>query len=287
MIGEQQQQQLIDRQRGQNTLSAILEWQQANPGSQDLGALQSVLQGQDYDPSLLQPILQENLKQAQINATKKPELSPAAKKIEEKKGEFIAENLFSGGAIEESRGTINRLKELSQNIKGLGGYVQAALGSPDATEFNALGLAAIEPVLKVFNPRGALPQAKVDMVKTMYAPTASDNRMQIEGKIKGLESFLEKGEKLHQTITDLYSMYGADIPVEAITNYEKESMKLIDEEIANNKKANKNIEGVQEQVVYEKLTNELARQNPGRIMVDPATGKKVISNGNRFLKFGE
>ena len=115
--------------------------------------------------------------------------------------------LEEGKQAQGSRANIDRLKELSKGLAGgtgVQGYAKALIGSADAAEFNERGLLALEPVLKVFNPRGVIPQRKIEMLRDQFAPKASDNRWTIDGKIKGLEALVEQAENHSQMIGKLY-----------------------------------------------------------------------------------
>lgn len=277
-----------NRQRQANTLNAVLEWQQGiEPGTelQNLGALQQALQGAEYDPSMVQPILQNLIQQSSANRMKTPPQTPFQKKMDEKRVDFMSETLFNAPHVADSRRSLERLKELSQGLKGIEGYAKAAYGSEDATEFNTLGLAAIEPVIKVFNPRGSIPQAKIEMIKKEFAPRASDNRWTIEGKLKGLENFTKNAEKLQETMKGLYELYGENIPMEAILNYEKMASGLLDRSLSEKGVADVNNDGVPDRQVFDKPSADMARQNKGKILINQKTGEKLISNGTRWVKY--
>lgn len=92
---------------------------------------------------------------------------------------------------------IARMRELAEGLKGAT-YAAKALspfGSQDIKEYEALSLGAIEPILKVFNPRGVIPQRKIEMLKDLFVPKASDSRNTMEGKTKALEAYVKVAEQ--------------------------------------------------------------------------------------------
>jgi len=288
----QQQQQLEQRQRQQGAMNAVLEWAQNIPEGEDmvnsLGTLQQTLQGMDVDPATIQPIIQDVIKQSaqqRLKPPAKPEVTPFGKKMQEAGAEFLSETMLNIPKVAESRKNIERMRELAKNLRGVSGYAKAAWGSQDATEFNALGLTAIEPVLKVLNPRGVIPQRKIEMIRDLYSPKASDNRWAIEGKIKALESFTESAEELGQVMGALYQMYGENIPMEALTQYEALASGLVDRTLSNRGASDVNNDGQPDIQSFDRPTAQMARDNKGRIITNQKTGEKLISNGSRWVKY--
>lgn len=287
-----QQQQEAQRQRQQGTLNSILEWAQSVEPGQDiassLGTLQTALQGQDIDPSMIQPFIQNIIQQAAAQRTapaqQQPQ-TPFGKKLQETSGQFVSDVLLNVPKVAEGRKNIDRLRELSEGLKGVSGYAKALIGTEEAAEFNALGLTAIEPVLKILNPRGTLPQRKVEMIRDLYSPRATDNRWTIDGKLNALESFIEGGEKLGQSITSLYQMYGEDIPLDAILKYESMASDLIDTNLASRGAADVNKDGTPDIEVFKRPSAAIAKNNKGRILINQETGEKLISNGTRWIKY--
>ena len=123
---------------------------------------------------------------------------------------------------------VNHLRGLANGLRGPGGYLEAGLGSKDATEFNALGLAAIEAPLKLFNPVGAIPIAKIELIQKKFAPQASDLYQTQQGKLNAIERISQQALKNHQDYLDLFEKYDGDIPVKELTKLGQESEKDLD-----------------------------------------------------------
>lgn len=142
---------------------------------------------------------------------------------------------------------IKRLRELAPNFEGPAGYAHNYFGSKGAAEFNALGLTIMEPVLKIFNPVGALPQQKIQLVKDSFAVKASDTMDQIEGKLNAAERFQKMAQEKANKISELVEEYGGfeEIPDSAWVKYQKDSEKEIDniikESRSNSSQSNSNV----------------------------------------------
>lgn len=290
-LQQQQQQQAQQQQQGQRgALNSVLQWMQDLPPGGDMmehiGTLQQTLQGQNYDPSVIQPIIQELVKQRGVGKQAATQ-SPFQKRIEEKKADFFAETVFDAPHVANAREGITQLRNLAEGVKGASGYLKAAIGTEQATEFNALGLLGIKNALNVFNPRGAVPLAKIKMVEKKFAPVASDNRWTIEGKIKAQEKFVVEAEKRQEMLNGLLELYGdpENIPMEAILNYEKSSLEFIDKTLEEYGVTDVNKDGIPDKVTMQKPTNDMAQKNKGRIIINQETGEKLISDGNRWVKY--
>ncbi len=206
-------------------------------------------------------------------------LSPFQKKMQEKSADFLMSGLEEGPKAASSRENIDRLRDLSKELEGPVGYGKALINSADAAEFNERGLLALEPVIKIFNPRGVIPQRKIEMLKEKFAPKATDNRLTIEGKLKGLEALVKQSEEHSNMIKDLYNQYGENIPMEAIINYEANSEKIIDSVLSTKTEGDRTTEDDS----FEKPPS--AKKNKGVIIENEETGESLISNGTRWIKY--
>lgn len=111
--------------------------------------------------------------------------------------------------IEGNLDTLNRLESLSEKTRGLQGYNPL---NPSVKEFNALGFAAIEPILKVFNPVGPIPVGKVKIIEERFAPQARDTYAQQQGKIRALRQLMKRSKNNQERIITLYDQFDGKIP---------------------------------------------------------------------------
>jgi hypothetical protein len=177
---------------------------------------------------------------------KKEALSPfakgraslGAKKFEE------AQTLYEKS--KQATAGINRIEELNKQLGGLGGYFNALRKGGKATELNALGLAALEPVIKIFNPVGAIPTQKIELLKEKFAPKATDFSATIEGKARALKRISKMSEERALKTMQLYAQYDGAPPVDALLQFNKESEKELDKIIEMDfSEGNENIEMVE------------------------------------------
>lgn len=161
---------------------------------------------------------------------------------------------------------INRIEELSKGVRGITGYIGGVVGGAKATELNALGLAAIEPVLKIFNPRGTLAVQKVKMIQKEFAPRATDLDRTIKGKINALKNINELAKKRSKENISLYEKWEGNPPIEELLKFQDESDKIFNNAIS-------------KEVI--KLYEEDIKKVPqGTILSDPKIIEKIALMAN-------
>jgi len=128
----------------------------------------------------------------------------------------------------DSNRNLDLMKSLSDKLTGIWGQAKAVWGTEDAAQLDALGLASIEPILKIFNPVGAIPTQKIELVKNKFAPKSTDRRSIIEGKIKALKIFNDQAMARAQAKIDLINEYQGNPPPEAINQFDRETEELGD-----------------------------------------------------------
>lgn len=256
-----------------SSLASILEETEIAPENAPIkdALVQALTQGVDPSPLMQQFALLGKMGQR--------EPSVFQKKLQEKSADIVAGVIEEKGKVQSMRGTIDRLKELSENLRGSGGLLKSLIGTQEATEFNALGLAAIEPVLKVFNPRGVIPQAKIEMLKGIFTPTASELFTKQQGKIQALERFADAAEKKQKEIETLFDIYGDNIPPEVLLKYEQDSEAVIDQFLSSQSKDLSGLAFETEELPQASLENKGARYSDDQ-------GNIWISTGSEWIKMG-
>ena len=124
--------------------------------------------------------------------------------------------------------SIDHLEKLADKLSGPTGYIKAAIGSKDASEFDATGLTLIEPIIKIFNPVGAIPVAKINLIKEKFAPKATDTNRTIQGKLNAIRFFTNQAKERAQKKIALIDQYQGNPPPEAIEAFDKESEAITD-----------------------------------------------------------
>lgn len=141
----------------------------------------------------------------------------------------IAEVIKGLPEIEAMETNLNRIDHLINKMSGPGGYLKAARGSEDASELEALGFAAIKPVLKIFNPVGAIPVAKMDRIAAKFAISPWDRDAVSRGKLKALRSFNDLAKRKANRYLEIVQKYGeAPVPYEELLEFNKENEPDID-----------------------------------------------------------
>lgn len=175
--------------------------------------------------------------------------------------------------------SLNRLDELTKELSGPTGLAKAWWGTEAAEEFNSLALLSLEPILKIFNPTGTIPQSKIEMLTKKMIPQAGDRTSVINGKLNTLKSLAKKSEAITEQYQALTKLYGKNIPDEAILNMISQNESFIDDIIGfkEEKQTNK--------IEIDKPTSSNAKDFQGQIIENPKTGERLISDGKKWIKY--
>jgi hypothetical protein len=192
----------------------------------------------------------------------------------------IAEVIKSIPEIEAMDKSLNHIDKLIDQMSGPTGYFKAALGTETAATLEALGFAAIKPIIKLFNPVGAIPVAKMNILAKRFAISPWDRTEVAKGKVKALRSFNKLAMNRAERYKELISKYGdAPVPYEELLEFSKENESFIDAIEA----------GADEFGEPQKETTQdlpSASKNKGRALRDDATGKVYRSDGKNWIPGG-
>jgi hypothetical protein len=207
---------------------------------------------------------------AGINAAnKKPPKSLVNKEINKQ----VADTILTFPKLQSMGKTIDRIEQLIPEVSGPSGMFKGALGLGEATaEINALGLTLLEPVLKIFNPVGAIATRKMELLKDKIVPKATDTTEVIQGKLNFARKIHKDAMEKAQRISELYEEYGEDIPYDKLLAVTKEAD--IDKYIQG--------EGKNQQQSFDKLPN--AKDYNGKRIEDEESGVIYESNGTNWKK---
>ena len=207
----------------QNAMQQQMQQQQMQQQQQQRQYYQSQGYGEGFEslPSEERRVLMQQKGKA-------PESAPVQKIYEKAATDRFAKDLELIPVLESSLSNLERLKELGGSGAGaISRYVQSALGTGNTAEINTLGFAAIEPVLKIFNPVGAVPVAKMNILTKKFAPQANDTAWTYSGKIQTLERLGKAALERAEQRTKLFESYGGQVPPrEVLYNFDKETSKL-------------------------------------------------------------
>jgi hypothetical protein len=173
--------------------------------------------------------------------------------------------------FKSSQQNITRLEELSKTLTGAKGYWDAAWGNKNAAEFNTLGASLLDPVIKIFNPSGALPTAKLNWIKDQFQPKAVELSGTIQGKIATMKRFNDQAIERAEKKLVLFKNYNGIPPQSEILKFDQET-----EKIANDM--------VDQGQLLEKMQDEVPS---GMILMLDINGNPLHVNPNGKMPNGE
>jgi len=125
---------------------------------------------------------------------------------------------------------IKRIQELSdKQLGGPLGYVKAALNTESASELTTLGATNLDTVIKLFNPAGTLPTAKLNWIRNTFSVSPWDIQSTITGKLNTQRLITEQGKKRAQERVALLKQYKGNIPTDVATRFDNDSSKILDQ----------------------------------------------------------
>lgn len=130
--------------------------------------------------------------------------------------------------LKDNLSNLSHLRSMAEKLRGPAGVVKSALGSRVATEFNTIGFEQIEPILKIFNPVGAIPVQKVKIIQDKFAPKSGELYQTQIGKINALEHLVKQALKRNEDFIRLSKEYGGMIPQEVQDEFSEQSNQEID-----------------------------------------------------------
>tara|TARA_R110000751_G_scaffold60367_2_gene126034 strand:- start:2347 stop:5571 length:3225 start_codon:yes stop_codon:yes gene_type:complete len=178
----------------------------------------------DIDPDL--PIEHQKILLNQRAQAGKP--TGARNQFEKKLYEDVFSTLQEAPGVRQNIANLDRLETLSKSLEGVVGLGKAAIGSKDAKEFNALGVAALEAPIKALFKRGVISKEKFKALTAAFVPTASENRLTQQGKIAGLRAFTNEALEKVDRVQNLFDQFGLDIPLEEVYRFNSEANALVD-----------------------------------------------------------
>jgi len=137
---------------------------------------------------------------------------------------------------------IDRIEDLaSKNLKGGKGYVKALFNTEAAAEAETLGATNLDTVIKLFNPAGTLPTAKLNWLKNTFAINPWDNLSTIKGKLNTQRTITKQGLERAKIRSQLLKKYYGNIPEDVSKEFDAETGRILDslQETLEPKKASK------------------------------------------------
>jgi hypothetical protein len=208
---------------------------------------------------------------------KKGAQSTYEKELDKFKAKSVIDTVQGGGDAQSISENLSWLEKNVDQVGKLRGYFnRGAMQSEMFAEYENKGNLVLAPVIKIFNKAGTLPTKKLEWIKEQFAISPHMTQDQIRGKINAMKPIVNIALDYHAQIANLVEKYGANIPNE-------EFFKV-------SKKLNNEFDNVYDKQFERKVysdTSELdAKKLKGRIITNPTTGQKMISNGSEFVPYG-
>lgn len=264
----EQQKRERELQESRNLLRAI---------ERDRGLEEGALEGYISNPQLA-----ANMTKPEKPAT--PQQTPFEKQKQTDLAKQYKEDKTQIAKSKDALKNIDRMEELSKGLQGLTGYGKAILNTGEAAEFDALGLAAIEPILKIFNPVGAIPTQKINLIRDKFAPKATDRQTTIEGKLRALRAFNQQAMMRAEQRVNLIDQYQGNPPQDVLNEFDDETESMADAMLDFPISSTAQKQGASSPVQNEQSFDELPdpAQFPNKTIVNQKTGQKMKSDGKKW-----
>lgn len=103
-------------------------------------------------------------------------------------------------------------------------------------EFDTTAHTILEPILKIFNPTGALPTSKINMLKKVYVPSSDESEGTIKGKLRAGVRLYERGIELNRKKIEFIESRGGQISSKDEKLIDKSIEKQLDDQAAEDAK---------------------------------------------------
>ncbi len=137
---------------------------------------------------------------------------------------------------------IDRIEKLAKNeLSGAKGFLKSWLNTESAAELNTLGATNLDTVIKLFNPAGTLPTAKLNWIRDTFSVKAGDYTSTIIGKLNTQRIIANQSLERSKDRLRLLKEYHGNIPENVSQQFDQETGDLLDimkEEYAPKKKEN-------------------------------------------------
>jgi len=123
---------------------------------------------------------------------------------------------------------LDREEELAGELTGATGVFKATFNTSDAAEMRTLSASNLKPIMKIYNPAGALPTAKLNWIRDTYAVSPWDNRYTMAGKIKTQRTLATQARERAIARRDLIHQYKGQIPPQVQKQFDEETVAILD-----------------------------------------------------------
>jgi hypothetical protein len=181
------------------------------------------------------PAMAERISKPEKKPAEKPKPKSETAKIVEKdlaKGYVDAKNEIP--KLQSTLANIAHLRNLGKNeLSGFKGYVKSGFGTASASEYNTLGATLLDPVIKIFNPVGAVPTSKLNWIKDTFKPSAGEFQSTQSGKLATLERLANQAMQRAQQKMKLFNDFNGEPPESEVLKFDNESSQILNNFINN------------------------------------------------------
>lgn len=176
---------------------------------------------------------QDNLgmipKPAKASTTKPEPLSPFERTLQNEEAKKVVKLEEEIPKAKDALANLDRIDELAKNeLSGVTGFAKAIFNTESAKEMENLSFTAIEPIIKLFNPVGPIPVAKVNIIRQQFQAHPGDLLTTIRGKNAALRRIGEQGLARAQERIKLIYEHNGKVPPEKLQEFDSQSSQLID-----------------------------------------------------------
>lgn len=118
-------------------------------------------------------------------------------------------------------------KQVAENLQGVKGWVKGKIGTESAKIVENLSAASLDGIIKLFNPAGTLPTAKLNWIRETFAIKATDLDTEIKGKVKAMRILATQAIERAELRLKIIEKYHGNPPPE-FQNFDQETENLLD-----------------------------------------------------------
>lgn len=119
-------------------------------------------------------------------------------------------------------------KLANKELGGPIGYGKALFNTQSASNLETLGATNLGSVIKLFNPAGTLPTAKLNWIKKTFAVSPWDTLSTMKGKFDTQRIILNQAKARAQERVGLLKQYYGNIPEDVADKFDKDTGDLLD-----------------------------------------------------------
>lgn len=161
--------------------------------------------------------------------TKNEPITPFERTLQNEEAKKLVQLEADLPKAQDALENLKRIDELAENeLKGVKGFLKSAFNTEAAKEMENLSFTSIEPIIKLFNPVGPIPVAKVNIIRQQFQAHPSDLLTTIKGKNAALRRIGEQGVARIQERIRLIKEHNGQVPPEQLKKFDQESSELMD-----------------------------------------------------------